>query len=229
MITIGILKCGAVPEHMQSKHGDYEKMFFDLLGPDLNYRVFDVENGDVPTQPDDVNGWLITGSKHGVYEEHDWIPPLEQLLRNAYEASIPVVGICFGHQILAQALGGRVEKFSGGWSVGQIEYTLDGESQPTCVNAMHQDQVIEPPADAETFGSTDFCKHAFLRYKGPALTMQPHPEFNDSYTADLIKMRSTRITPPGSAAEALKNFGKPLSQQRWGAEIRDFFLKHSRA
>ena len=229
MTTIGILKCGAVPEEMQDKHGDYTEMFSDLLGPDLQYRVFDVENGDVPSQPDDADGWLITGSRHGVYEAHDWIPPLEQFLRDAYAASKPIVGICFGHQILAQALGGKVEKFDGGWSVGQVEYTLDGESETTCVNAMHQDQVIEPPADAETFGSTDFCKHAFLRYKGNAFTMQPHPEFNDSYTYDLIKVRLDRITPPGSAEEALKNFDKALSQKRWGQEIRDFFLQDSDA
>lgn len=229
MTIIGILKCGAVPQDMRDKHGDYEQMFVDLLGPDLNYRVYDIEHNELPSRATETDGWLITGSKHGVYEDHDWIPPLEQLVRDAYESSIPIVGICFGHQLLAQALGGKVEKFSGGWSVGQVEYSLDGEAEPTCINAMHQDQVIEAPVDAETFGSTDFCKHAFLRYKGAALSMQPHPEFNDSYTYDLINMRTGIITPPGTAEKALENFNKPLSQKRWGQEIREFFLKHNTA
>jgi hypothetical protein len=75
-----------------------------------------------------AEGWLITGSKHGVYEDHPWIPPLEQFIRDAYAAHVPVVGICFGHQIIAQALGGKVEKFPGGWSVGPTEYDFGGES-----------------------------------------------------------------------------------------------------
>ena len=61
----------------------------------------------------DADGWLITGSRHGAYEDHPWIPPLEEFIRDAYAAQVPLVGICFGHQIIAQAMGGKVEKYQG--------------------------------------------------------------------------------------------------------------------
>ena len=225
MTTIGILKCGSVPDDLEDRYKDYDQMFMDLLGRELTYRVYDIQNNELPDSATETDGWLITGSKHGVYDDLPWIAPMEQLLRDAYEASVPIVGICFGHQLLAQALGGHVEKFSQGWSVGQVQYQLDGETEPTCINAIHQDQVIEPPAEAESFGSTDFCKHAFLRYGEKALTMQPHPEFNDDFTYDLLQTRLEIITPAGTAEKALQNFNTPLSTKRWADQIRNFLVR----
>lgn len=227
MKTIGILKCGAVPEELRDDHGDYDIMFTELLGAEFNYKIFDVEHNQLPSAATDANGWLITGSRHGAYESHPWIPPLEQLLRDAYDQSIPIIGICFGHQILAQALGGKVEKFSEGWSAGPVAYNMKNEDTPSIVNAMHQDQVIEPPADAETIGSTDFCKHAVLSYGQKALSIQPHPEFNREYTYDLVKYRRDLIANEPLVEYALKHSDQPLSQQRWAAEFRKFFSENA--
>ena len=227
MKTIGILKCGTVPDELQAAHGDYPPMFTELIGPDFNYRVFDVEHNELPESATDANGWLITGSRHGAYESHPWIPPLEQLLRDAYAQSIPIIGVCFGHQIFAQALGGRVEKFSGGWSAGPVAYNMEGEDEPTIVNAMHQDQVVEAPADATTIGSTDFCRHAVLSYGNKALTIQPHPEFNNSYTRDLVESRRELIANPELIEYALSNSQQPLSQQRWAEQFRKFFSENA--
>jgi len=73
-----------------------------------------------------------------------------------------MLGICFGHKLMAWALCGRVEKYPGGWSVGPEVYEFDGISDKACVMSWHQDQVIEKPAAAEIAGSSAFCKYAAL-------------------------------------------------------------------
>ena len=114
-MKIGILQTGHSPDNMKDALGDYGDMFVKLLGGHgFDFQIWSVVDGDFPASAVDADGWLITGSKHGAYEDHDWIPPLEQLIRAIREAGRPLVGICFGHQIIAQALGGKVEKFAGG-------------------------------------------------------------------------------------------------------------------
>ena len=140
-MKIGILQCGRSPAMLVSKFGDYDDMCISLLGMQFETAVYAVLDNDFPDSVQDADGWLISGSRFGVYEDHDWIPPLEDFLRTAYARSIPIVGICFGHQILAQALGGKVEKYSGGWSVGLVEYQMEGAEDPVPINAFHQDQV----------------------------------------------------------------------------------------
>ena len=118
-MIVGILQTGRVPPALQDRFGDYDAIFARFLGDGpLTFETYLVLDGEFPESPMACDGWLITGSRHGAYENHVWIPPLEKFLKNAVKLSRPVVGICFGHQILAQALGGKVEKFSGGWSIG---------------------------------------------------------------------------------------------------------------
>jgi GMP synthase (glutamine-hydrolysing) len=202
-MKIGILQTGRAPEELRQKHGDYDGMFARLLAADgFEFEAYPVLEGVFPAGPDACDAWVITGSRHGVYEDHPWIPPLEYLLREAYAKDIPIVGICFGHQILAQALGGKVEKFAGGWDVGLTTYEVTnevGDAETLRLNAWHQDQVVRPPNDARVIGSTDFCKYAALAYGKKALTIQPHPEFNAGYMRDLIEAR--RDVLPGDVAE----------------------------
>ena len=175
-MKIGILQTGLAPAELAAQSGEYPEMFADLLkGHGFDFASWAVVNGDFPSGPEAADGWLITGSRHGAYEDHDWIPPLEDLIRAIAASSRPMVGICFGHQIIAQALGGKVIKYPGGWSVGRTEYDLDGET--FALNAWHQDQVTEVPQGAEVIGKSDFCAHAALVYDDRILTIQPHPEF----------------------------------------------------
>jgi GMP synthase-like glutamine amidotransferase len=192
-MRIGILKCGQSPETLRGELGDYDTMFETLLaGRGFDFASYHVEAMEFPASVHEAEGWLLTGSRHGVYEDHAFIPPLEEFIRHAYGEHVPLVGICFGHQIIAQALGGKVEKYAGGWAIGAQDYDFEG--QPVTLNAWHQDQVVERPQGARPIGANGFCENAALVYDDDrALTVQGHPEFGDAMIAGLIDHRSSTI------------------------------------
>lgn len=195
-MKIGILQTGLCPPDLVDEHGEYDEMFRQFLGDyDFEFESYRVVENEFPDSVEAADGWLITGSKHGAYENHSWIAPLEAFLRNAHAKHIPIVGICFGHQILAQALGGKVEKFSGGWSVGKQRYQFDGVEDGIDLMAWHQDQVIELPPGARAIASSPFCKYAAIAYGDTAFTIQPHPEFGKEFVASLFEARKEMLPP----------------------------------
>jgi len=204
-MKIGILQTGHVPEELAKDHGEYTHMFKTLLdGNDFEFETYSVVDNVFPKSIEVCDAWLVTGSKHGAYENHIWIPPLEALIREIYAANMPLVGICFGHQIMAQALGGKVRKFDGLWGVGAQEYSHpDGTT--TRVLAMHQDQVVEKPPEAEVIATSDFCKYAGLAYKNRALSFQPHPEFTPDFMEELIRARAGSVIPDDQARPGLES------------------------
>ncbi|WP_439149412.1 type 1 glutamine amidotransferase [Sulfitobacter sp.] len=223
-MKIGILQTGHSPDNMKDQLGDYGEMFTKLLGGHgFEFKIWSVVDGDFPASAVDADGWLITGSKHGAYEDHDWIPPLEDLIRAIRETGRPLVGICFGHQIIAQALGGKVEKFSGGWSVGRTEYTVNG--QPMALNAWHQDQVTAVPNGATVVGSSDFCANAALLYDDQIWTIQPHPEFSSAFVDGLIRTRGKGVVPDHQLEAASTLLDAPNSNADIATHIADFLKK----
>jgi len=224
-MRIGILQTGRAPDALRDQMGDYPDMFERLLADrGLEFRTFHVEGMDFPKDVHDCDGWLITGSRHGAYEQHDFIPPLEKFIRKAYDEKVPVVGICFGHQIIAQAMGGKVEKFGGGWAVGPQTYEFDGRE--VRLNAWHQDQVVEKPAMAETVGTNDFCEHAALLYDDRAYTIQAHPEYGDDFIDGLMTTRGKGLVPDALMEQARARFGAGNSSQAVADDIAAFFKKN---
>lgn len=220
-MRIGILKCGQSPEVLRGELGDYDTMFERLLaGRGFDFASWHVEAMEFPASVHEADGWLLTGSRHGTYEEHAFIPPLEDFIRRAYAAGVPLVGICFGHQIIAQALGGRVEKFPGGWSIGPQDYDFDGET--VTLNAWHQDQVVERPQDARVVASSGFCTNAALVYGDRAFTVQAHPEFDDAMIHGLIEHRSDTV-PSELVAEALTHMDDAAQSKLIADRIEAFF------
>ena len=225
-MRIGILQTGHVVEDLKPDFGDYDDMFSRLLGGrGFDFQTWNVVDGELPDSHSDADGWLITGSRFAVYEDHDWIQPLAAFLRGCYDAASPVAGICFGHQILAHALGGRVEKFKGGWSVGLNEYEFKGRRVK--LNAWHQDQVVEPPAGAKVAGTSPNCEFAMLEYGGRAISIQPHPEFDGGFIARLIELRGRGIVPNELLREAVDRLGNPSDSDFIASEIAEFFLNPS--
>jgi len=220
-MKIGILQTGHAPDEVRDTLGDVNDFFIRLLdGQDFAFDTYPVVDGDFPDTPTACDGWLITGSKHGAYEKHPWIAPLESLIRDVYAAGIPMVGICFGHQIIAQALGGRVEKFDGGWAVGRQIY--DWQGREIALNAWHQDQVTTRPEDATPLASNNHCQNAALIYGNRAFTVQAHPEFGDPMISGLIEARAGSV-PPDLIAEAKSNLGQPNNNAQLAAQIGTFF------
>jgi len=223
---LGILQTGHAPKELQEQHGDYDRMFATLLGEDtFDYATWAVVDNVFPDNIDAADAWLITGSRHGAYEEHAWIPPLETLIRESYAAEKPMVGICFGHQIMAQALGGKVEKFDGGWSVGRVAYSLDNSLGLTDAPllAYHQDQVVELPPNATVVGSSSICQYAAVTYGDRTFSLQPHPEFDNEFVAGLIETRGHTL-PESVRTAATDSLGKPLATNAIANVIKKFLL-----
>ncbi len=223
-MRIGILQTGQSPDALRDTMGDYPAFFERLLaGRGLEFRSFHVEAMEFPQSVHDCDGWLITGSRHGAYEDHAFIPKLEDFVREAYAAKVPLVGICFGHQIIAQALGGKVERHTGGWAVGPQTYDFDGDR--IVMNAWHRDQVTERPADAEVVGCNDFCENAALVYGDRAFTVQAHPEFRDEFIDGLLTHRAPGVVPQEVMEAARAKLGRENDSIRVADRIADFFLK----
>ncbi|MCC6002198.1 MAG: type 1 glutamine amidotransferase [Pararhodobacter sp.] len=223
---IGILQTGEAPEPLRGD-GDYPDFFARLLaGHGFTFTTWRVLDGAFPPDVSHCDGWLITGSRFGAYEDHAFIPPLEQFIRAALAARVPVAGVCFGHQIMAQALGGTVQKYAGGWSVGPTEYSFEGAR--VALNAWHQDQVITPPPGARTVAHNPSCAHAALAYDAPdghplGFSVQAHPEFDDHFVNGLIQTRGRGLVPDAVLDAAQARLGQPLDRQQIAGRIADFF------
>lgn len=216
-MKLGILQAGHSADELRDVLGDYADLFKSMLGDfGFDFAVYDVVDNHFPSSPNDADAWLITGSKHGAYEDHNWIPPLEDLIREIDQQKLPLVGICFGHQIIAQALGGKVEKFSGGWAVGHTEYTFKG--QPVSLNAWHQDQVVQLPQGAKVLGSNAHCQNAMISYGDHIFTVQAHPEFSAAVVDGLATYRSATV-PPELVEKARSKMHQPLSNALLAKEI----------
>ncbi|UPY37860.1 type 1 glutamine amidotransferase [Sediminicoccus sp. KRV36] len=223
-MKIGILQCGAVPEELEAEHGRYGAMVQRLLPPARDTVLHDVTAGDLPHSPTDCEAWLLTGSPAGVYDDLPWIAPLMAFLRQA-RGRTKLVGICFGHQAMAQAWGGRVVKSPKGWGIGLHRYDV---RQPAAwmedraavhVPASHQDQVVEAPAGARVTIANEFTPLAGLDY-GDAVSFQCHPEFTPEFGVALLQSRRDRFGP--LAGPAIASLARPHDCARVAQWIRRF-------
>lgn len=221
-MKIAILQTGHVPDSLSEKYGSYGDMFTQLLDKSgFNFKIYSVVDNQFPASFKDYDGYVITGSRHGVYEKKCWISVLEKFIQECYQSEIPLAGFCFGHQIMAQALGGKVEKFSKGWSAGNIEYKSD-TGDKISVMAWHQDQIITPPKDTTTIFKSDFCEYAGLSYDKKGFSLQSHPEISSNYMKDLMKERGD-ILPQDIKKYVINTLDNSLSTDYIADMIIAFF------
>ena len=214
-------------DHLAARFGDYPEMFRELYGPldgELTFAAYEVVNGRFPGRADECDAWLITGSKHGVYDPEPWIDPLKAFLRDARSEGVPMIGICFGHQIMAEAFGGRAEKSENGWGCGVHRYRLekqvpwlDHSRDELSMYAMHQDQVVALPDDATRLATSSFCENAIVSYGDPdrpyAVSVQAHPEFSRELAEALVQFRRSSHIPEPVADAALETFGTAVDNR----------------
>jgi GMP synthase-like glutamine amidotransferase len=199
-MKVGILQADSVMAQFEHEFGDYPGMFQDVLSNassrDIEFAVYDVEHEQYPNQIDECHGYVITGSRKSVYDDEPWIHRLRDYVVALHKARIKLVGICFGHQIVAMALGGNTEAADAGWGVGVHESHLISSKpymQPRLSSlaaiVSHKDQVTHLPDDAELLATSDFCPNSMFQIQEHILTYQGHPEFCKGYSRALMDMR----------------------------------------
>lgn len=202
-MKIGLLQCDDVAQDLQPAHGNYPQMFEDLLRaqlPDMRMVTYRCMDGEYPADPTECDAYLTTGSKFGVNDGLAWVDILEGFVRQLWEQRIPLVGVCFGHQLMAKALGGEVGKSTKGWGVGvsfnQVVMRRDWMEpwqEKLDLIVSHQDQVVRLPEQAEVLVSSIFCPYYVVQYDLHFMSVQGHPEFCKTYSQDLMEMRKGAI------------------------------------
>ncbi|CAM3021070.1 glutamine amidotransferase, class I [Legionella steigerwaltii] len=202
-MNIGILQCDQVEPDLIMTYGTYSEMYIKLLRqaePNLTFTVYDVRLDELPNHIDASDAYVITGSRHGVNDGFLWITALEEFVRRLHEARKKVIGICFGHQLIAKALGGKVIKSPKGWGVGmsinkitQHKSWMSPSLSQLNLIVSHQDQVVVLPSEVEVLATSDFCPFYMLQFRHNLFTVQGHPEFSKSYSQALMEIRKNRL------------------------------------
>lgn len=234
-MRVCVMVCAHVAPELEDVFDPYFEMFRRLLAPHLPEAVFSASmiiDDAFPGSVDDHDVYVFTGSPHGVYEDHAWIRRGEGFVREAVAAGKVLVGGCFGHQLIAKALGGAVIKSEKGWGIGVHTHPVlrregwmpDGPDAPNVV-VSHQDQVVEPPEGAVVLAGTEFCPNAMLRIGDRILTFQGHPEMSLAIADRLLDLRRERIGAEVFAA-GKASLEKPLDHAAMGAWIGGF-VRHA--
>lgn len=238
--TLGLLETDKLEPDLIDEYGSYGRMFsryFDTLDGQLNYRYYRVEDGELPRHVGECDAYLITGSRAGVYDALPWLAPLANWIVDFHARSAKIIGICFGHQMIAHSLGGQAARSAHGWGLGVHDTTIavKGLEQGTRWHAgdagdrgavlrlihCHQDQVERLPPNAQLLAGSDFCRYAAYAIDDRVLSIQGHPEFTPDYFRRLFVSRADDL-PPGQLDTALASLATATDHERVGRWLLGF-------
>lgn len=228
-LRIGVLETGAPPAELADRFASYPAMFEAMLAAEpFDFTSFNVRKDGPPASVEACQGYIVTGSASGAYDADPWIGRLRNFLVAA-KGRASLVGVCFGHQLMAEAFGGKVIKSPKGWGRGLHHYAMR-MTEPwidpgplIAAPASHQDQVVELPPAAHVLAGSDFTPNGMLAYDDqPAISIQLHPEFQPDYAKALIELRRGRIYTDAEADAAIASLDAPNDCARLGAWIGNF-------
>ncbi|KEQ19341.1 glutamine amidotransferase-related protein [Endozoicomonas numazuensis] len=233
-MKLGILECDDVNPSLVETYGSYPQMFmkaFLSIDPLMTFRVYRAHCNELPEDSGECDAYLITGSKVSAYEQLGWISSLELWIQALAKTGKKLLGICFGHQVIAQAMGGVVEKSEKGWGVGQYtneiiksDIWMVPEKKQLNLLVSHQDQVLQLPENVEVIAGSPFCPNFLLQYNEQFLTVQGHPEFSKEYSAALMEHRRGAIIPEDTVRAALVSLQQKVDSQLMIQWMRQFLV-----
>jgi len=204
MSRILILKTGETAVEVQRTDGDYDRWFTDAMSSHpLQFDVCDITRADL-TLPPDCCGVIVTGSPKAAYRHEPWMERLGSFLRESDQHRVPLLGVCFGAQILAMARGGRVILNPEGWEIGgaRIELTAAGGDDPLFAGlprkfgalTTHEDRIERLPEGAILLASNASSPVQAFRLGESTWGVQFHPEATPNIIETLIRLRSDRFS-----------------------------------
>lgn len=196
MIRINILLCDTFPGRLPEFIPNYESLFFDLfaaIGEHPSYRIFQTWQGDLPSDINADELYIVPGSLDSAYDDKTWIVALLKWIERAYTRGAKLMGVCFGHQAIALALGGKVQPYEGGYGAGvRVSQVLDDRMKSYFPDGQmrllysHHDQVVSLPQEAVLCATSGFCCNESFRIGHQVVTFQGHPEFTVAYSRHLL-------------------------------------------
>ena len=232
-LTIGIYLAGRTYHNIKLDYGDFEDWFSrELEKHGVETRIFDVREGQyVDDEP--VDGLVITGSSSSVCTDPaDWVAPLLDNLQQLMNRNLPMLGVCFGHQALAAASGGKVEKHPRRRELGTTELFLtpdgkesllfNGLTSPFYAQETHEDVVTSIPEDCgyKVLAENEHNRFQSVQYSDVIYSTQFHPEISAEVMKEYIKVYANRSDEPEKVHSILEN----VRESSTGAQVMENFV-----
>jgi GMP synthase (glutamine-hydrolysing) len=229
-VKIGILECDHVDTELKIKHGDHSSFFINLFkkyAPEVSLDIFDIPKGEYPDWKNNYDGFIGTGSRFSVYDNMPWIERFKDFIKELYENNVKFIGICFGHQMIAEALGGKCSESKKGWGLG-VKTAFIHQKQPWMKPPLdsyrliftHKDQIETLPPESKVLGGNDHCEYSVITLGSHFLGIQGHPEFTAPFVKELLQSRLELI-----GHEAVEEAEKTLVQQTDEAVVTQWMVK----